>query len=92
MKEQIKQELKMAYAEKQYKEDMLNYADKDFIDTVVLEIKALDCKISSLRKMYDNAEESKEKASKFWSRYILSCVQVPVGVKKETAVSKQIGF
>ena len=92
-KDEIAQELKMAYAEKEYKEDMLNYVDKDFIDVVAYEIKAIDCKMKALRKMYENVEESKkEKASKFWSGYILSCMQVPVGVKKETAVAKQIGF
>jgi hypothetical protein len=49
--------------------------------------------MKALRNMYDKAEETpKEKASKFWSGYILSCMQVPVGVKKETAVDKQIGF
>ena len=92
-KDQIAEELKMAYAEKEYKEDMLNYVDKDFVDVVTYEIKAINCKLEALRKMYDNAEETpKEKASKFWSGYILSCMQVPVGVKKETAVGKQIGF
>ena len=89
-KEQIAEELKIAYAEKQYKEDMLNYVDKDFVDVVAYEIKAIDCKMKALRKMYDNAEETpKEKASKFWSGYILSCMQVPVGVKKETAAVRQ---
>ena len=92
-KDQIAEELKMAYAEKEYKEDMLNYVDKDFVDVVTYEIKAINCKLEALRKMYDKAEETpKEKASKFWSGYILSCMQVPVGVKKETAVGKQIGF
>lgn len=92
-KDQIAEELKMAYAEKEYKEDMLNYVDKDFVDVVAYEIKAIDCKMKALRKMYDKAEETpKEKTSKFWSGYILSCMQVPVGVKKETAVGKQIGF
>ena len=93
-KDQIAEELKMAYAEKEYKEDMLNYVDKDFVDVVAYEIKAINCKLEALRKMYDNAEEEipKAKASKFWSGYILSCMQVPVGAKKETAVGKQIGF
>jgi hypothetical protein len=92
-KDQIAEELKMAYAEKEYKEDMLNYVDRDFVDVVTYEIKAINCKLEALRKMYDKAEETpKEKASKFWSGYILSCMQVPVGVKKETAVDKQIGF
>ena len=49
-KEQIAEELKMAYAEKQYKEDMLNYVDKDFVDVVAYEIKAIDCKMKALRK------------------------------------------
>jgi hydroxymethylpyrimidine pyrophosphatase-like HAD family hydrolase len=88
-KDQIAEELKMAYAEKEYKEDMLNYVDKDFVDVVAYEIKAIDFKMKALRNMYDKAEETpKEKASKFWSGYILSCMQVPVGVKKDTAVGK----
>ena len=92
-KEQIAEELKMAYAKKKWQEDMFNYVDKDFIDSVSYEMKATESRISALRSMYDNAEETpKEKASKFWSGYILSCMQVPVGVKKETAVAKQIGF
>ena len=93
-KDQIAEELKMAYAEKEYKEDMLNYVDKDFVDVVAYEIKAINCKLEALRKMYDATEEEtpKAKASKFWSGYILSCMQVPVGAKKETAVGKQIGF
>lgn len=85
-KEQIAQELKMTYAEKQCKEDMLNYVDKDFVDVVSYELKAIDCKIAALKKMYEKAEyKEKEKASKFWSGYILSCMNVPVGAKKEVS-------
>ena len=89
-KDQIAEELRMAYAEKEYKEDMLNYVDKDFVDVVAYEIKAINCKLDALRKMYDAAEEEtpKAKASKFWSGCILSCMQVPVGIKKDTAVAK----
>ena len=90
-KDQIAEELKMAYAEKEYKEDMLNYVDKDFVDVVAYEIKAINCKLEALRKMYDNAEDekpTKKEMSKFWSGYILSCMQVPIGIKKDTAVGK----
>ena len=90
-KEQIEDELRLAYVKKLEKENLLNYVDKDFVDVLAYELKAIDCKISALRKMYDNAEDekpTKKEMSKFWSGYILSCMQVPVGIKKDTAVGK----
>lgn len=47
-KEQLKQELLMAYAERQEKETMLNYVADDFVDVVTYELKAVDCKIKAL--------------------------------------------
>ena len=47
-KEQLKQELLMAYAERQEKETMLNYVADDFVDVVTYELKANECKIKAL--------------------------------------------
>ena len=94
-KKEIGEDLKMAYAKKKWQEEMYNYVDPAFVDVMSYEMKATECKTEVLRKMYDEAEDekpTKKEMSKFWSGYILSCMQVPVGVKKETAVGKQIGF
>jgi len=47
-KEQLKQELLIAYAERQEKETMLNFVADDFVDVVTYELKAVDCKIQAL--------------------------------------------
>ena len=47
-KEQLKQELLMAYMERQEKETMLNFVADDFVDVVTYELKAVDCKIQAL--------------------------------------------
>ena len=47
-KEQLKQELLIAYAERQEKETMLNFVADDFVDVVTYELKAVDCKIKAL--------------------------------------------
>ena len=47
-KEQLKQELLIAYAERQEKEAMLNFVADDFVDVVTYELKAVDCKIQAL--------------------------------------------
>jgi hypothetical protein len=49
-KEQLKQELLIAYAERQEKETMLNFVADDFVDVVTYELKANECKINALRK------------------------------------------
>lgn len=49
-KEQLKQELLIAYAERQEKETMLNFVADDFVDVVTYELKANECKIEALRK------------------------------------------
>ena len=49
-KEQLKQELLIAYAERQEKETMLNFVADDFVDVVTYELKAKECKIEALRK------------------------------------------
>lgn len=83
-KEQIAEELKMAYAELRCKEDMMNYADEDFVQVIAYEIKALEIKIGILKKRYESVkEDSQEKTSKFWSEFILECL--PMSIKKDTA-------
>ena len=47
-KEQLKQELLIAYTERQEKETMLNFVADDFVDVVTYELKAVDCKIKAL--------------------------------------------
>lgn len=47
-KEQLKQELLIAYAERQEKGTMLNFVADDFVDVVTYELKAVDCKIKAL--------------------------------------------
>ena len=49
-KEQLKQELLIAYAERQEKETMLNFVADDFVDVVTYELKTNECKINALRK------------------------------------------
>lgn len=49
-KEQLKQELLMAYMERQEKETMLNFVADDFVDVVTYELKANECKIKALKK------------------------------------------
>ena len=49
-KEQLKQELLIAYAERQEKETMLNFVADDFVDVVTYELKANECKKNALRK------------------------------------------
>ena len=49
-KEQLKQELLIAYAERQEKETMLNFVADDFVDVVTYELKANECKIKALKK------------------------------------------
>lgn len=47
-KEQLKQELLIAIAEREEKETMLNFVADDFVDVVTYELKAVDCKIRAL--------------------------------------------
>ena len=86
-KEQIGEELKMAYVELRQKEDMLNYADEDFIETISLEIKAVESRIKALKRRYNqmSKEQTKqETASEYWTKFVFDIV----GIKKDTAVAK----
>ncbi len=84
-KEQIAEELRMAYAELRVKEDMQNYADSDFIESISYEIKALESKIAALINRYKKASFSdKKEASNFWTNFMFEIT----GIKKDTAVGK----
>ena len=54
-KEQLKQELLMAYAERQQLEEMFNLVAEDFVDVVIYELKANNCKIKALKKRLEDA-------------------------------------
>lgn len=86
-KEQIGEELKMAYVELRQKEDMLNYADEDFIETISLEIKAVESRIKALKRRYNQMPKEQtrqETASEYWTKFVFDIV----GIKKDTAVAK----
>lgn len=88
-REQLKQELKIAYKEREYKHEMLNFVDRDFVDVVIYEIKAIDCKIEALKKMLEGQSEFRQtKAADFWNRYIENCMNMAVNVKKESSATK----
>ena len=55
-KEQLKQELLMAYMERQEKETMFNMVADDFVDVITYELKAVDCKINALLKRIEQAK------------------------------------
>lgn len=55
-KEQLKQELLMAYMERQEKETMLNFVADDFVDVLTYELKANECKIKALLKRIEEAK------------------------------------
>jgi hypothetical protein len=55
-KEQLKQELLIAYAERQEKETMLNFVADDFVDVVTYELKANECKIKALKQRIEQAK------------------------------------
>lgn len=75
-KEQLKQELLMAYAERQEKETMLNYVADDFVDVVTYELKAVDCKIKALLNRIKQVKME----------------EILVDIKKIPPVSKQNGI
>lgn len=53
-KEQLKQELLMAYVERQQKEEMFNLVPEDFVDVITYELKANECKIKALMKRIED--------------------------------------
>ena len=54
-KEQLKQELLMAYAERQQLEEMFNLVAEDFVDVVIYKRKANDCMIRALKRRIEDA-------------------------------------
>ena len=53
-KEQLKQELQLAYIERQQKEEMFNLVAEDFTDVITYELKANECKIRALKKRIED--------------------------------------
>lgn len=53
-KEQLRQELQLAYVERQQKEEMFNLVAEDFIDVITFELKANECKIRALKKRLED--------------------------------------
>lgn len=53
-KEQLRQELQLAYVERQQKEEMFNLVAEDFIDVITYELKANECKIRALKKRLED--------------------------------------
>jgi len=97
-KEQIKQELKMAYKEREYKQEMLNFVDRDFVDVVIYEIKAIDCKIKALKNMLDKKSkfdycgvdysDYKESNREYWNNYLRGLSNAFIPLKKESSATK----
>jgi hypothetical protein len=54
-KDQLKQELLMAYVERQQLEEMFNLVDEDFSEAITYKLKANDCVINALKKRIANA-------------------------------------
>ena len=54
-KEQLKQELLMAYVERQQLDEMFNLVAEDFIDVVIYKRKANDCMIRALKRRIEDA-------------------------------------
>ena len=53
-KEQLRQELQLAYVERQQKEEMFNLVKEDFIDVITIELKANECKIKKKKKRLED--------------------------------------
>ena len=53
-KEQLRQELQLAYVERQQKEEMFNLVAEDFIDVITFELKANESKIRALKKRLED--------------------------------------
>lgn len=54
-KEQLKQELLMAYVERQQLDEMFNLVAEDFVDVVIYKRKANDCMIRALKRRIEDA-------------------------------------
>ncbi len=91
--QQIEAELRSAYKELRYKQDMLNYADRDFVAVVAYEIKAVELKIEALKKklemMKNEVEEPKENNRSFWNNYIHCITIKPIGAIMDRTSCKQ---
>ena len=54
-KEQLKQELLMAYVERLQLDEMFNLVAEDFVDVVIYKRKANDCMIRALKRRIEDA-------------------------------------
>lgn len=53
-KEQLRQELQLAYAERQQLEEIFNLVEEDFTDVIIYKLKANQCMIKALKKRIEN--------------------------------------
>lgn len=68
---------------------MLNYVTKPkYHDAVTYEIKALNCRIEGLREDLGACQSE----DNFWNGYVLTCMQIPIGAKKDTDSRQTTGI
>jgi replicative superfamily II helicase len=53
-KEQLREELQIAYAERQQLEEMFNLVEEDFTDAIIYKLKANQCMIKALKKRLED--------------------------------------
>ena len=53
-KEQLRQELRLVYMERQQLEEMYNLVEEDFIDVITYKLKANQCMIKALKKRLED--------------------------------------
>lgn len=53
-KEQLRQELQLAYAERQQLEEVFNLVEEDFTDVIIYKLKANQCMIKALKKRLED--------------------------------------
>jgi hypothetical protein len=53
-KEQLRQELQLAYAERQQLEEVFNLVEEDFTDVIIYKLKANQCMIKTLKKKLED--------------------------------------
>ena len=71
MKTIYRQLLREAMQERAIKKKQLDFADKDFVESIIYEIKALDSKIEVLKKGAEVEENEDQKEMERWRNLIL---------------------
>lgn len=71
MKTIYRQLLREAMQERAIKKKQLDFADKDFVESIIYEIKALDSKIEVLKKRTEVEENEEQKEMERWRNLIL---------------------